>query len=129
MSSFKLAKKNALSDNRTNIYYLHEKKLQSFVDEKNKLPVYREELKILQEKYKTNHLIKFQIENLENKIYDIINDTLLNEYLLDFFTLINNPENSYEELSQKGKMDTFVNSKVNNSRIELYNNYIEKFLL
>jgi hypothetical protein len=127
MSSFKLAKKNALSDNRTNIYYLHEKKLQSFEDEKNKLPEYKEELRVLQEKCKTNHLIKFEIKNLENKIDDIINDTLLNEYLLDFFSLINTPENSYEELSQKGKMDTFVNSKVNNSRIELYNNYIAKF--
>ena len=37
MSKFKITKKNALSDNRTNIYDLHEKKLDQFKQEKNKL--------------------------------------------------------------------------------------------
>ena len=40
MASFKLAKKDALSDTRTNIYYLHEKKLDYFEQEKNNLPIY-----------------------------------------------------------------------------------------
>lgn len=34
MSTFKITKKNALSDNRTNIYDLHEKKLEHFRLEK-----------------------------------------------------------------------------------------------
>ena len=36
MASFKVSKKNALSDTRTNIYDLHEKKLEYFDIEKSK---------------------------------------------------------------------------------------------
>ena len=37
MSTFKLAKKDALSDTRSNIYDLHEKKLEYFESEKKKI--------------------------------------------------------------------------------------------
>ena len=125
MSSFKLAKKNALSDGRANIYYLHEKKLETFEEEKKRLPIYQTELKNLISK--NNPSLKHDILIIKKIIDDIVNDTMLNDYLLDFFSIINKSESPYEELLQKGKMDTFVNSKVNNSRIELYNNYISKF--
>ena len=39
MATFKLAKKDAVSDTRTNIYDLHEKKIEYFESEKNKLDV------------------------------------------------------------------------------------------
>ena len=43
-------------------------------------------------------------------------------------SIINEPDISYfEENSQKGQMDSFINSKINNSKTELYNTYIEKF--
>ena len=68
------------------------------------------------------------IKILENKIYDIKNDTDLNNYLLDFISIVNKPDIGYfEEISQKGQMDSFINSKINNSKTELYNTYIEKF--
>jgi len=38
MATFKLAKKDAVSDTRTNILDLHEKKLDYFETEKKKLP-------------------------------------------------------------------------------------------
>jgi len=34
MASFKVSKKNAISDTRTNVIYLHEKKLSEFEQEK-----------------------------------------------------------------------------------------------
>ena len=44
ISPFKLSKKDALTDTRTNIYDLHEKKLEYFESEKNKLYEYTIEL-------------------------------------------------------------------------------------
>ena len=126
MASFKLAKKDALSDTRTNIYFLHEKRLNEFDQEKEKLNFYLEELDNLKKNVKKCD--KNTLKDLENKIYDIKNDTGLNNYLLDFVSIINEPDISYfEENSQKGQMDSFINSKINNSKTELYNTYIEKF--
>jgi hypothetical protein len=122
MSTFKLSKKDAVSDTRSNIYDLHEKKLESFEAEKKKLPIY----KSLLEKYIKEKNIK--ADELKEKIYDIENEISLNEYLLDFFSTINNKSNdNFEENIIKGKMDTFINSSINNSKIEMYNNYIDKF--
>ena len=127
MSSFKLAKKDAVSDTRTNIDYLHNKKLEYFESEKKNLKNYINELNKLKSEKQINNIKKIDI--LETKIDNINNDNELNNYLLDFFALISETksEDNYEELSQKGKMDTFINSKINNSKIELYNNYITLF--
>jgi len=128
MASFKLAKKDALSDTRTNIYFLHEKKLNEFDQEKKKINFYLEEINNLKKNVKKCGKNIELIKNLENKIYDIKNDTSLNDYLLDFISIVNEPEISYfEENAQKGQMDSFINSKINNSKTELYNTYIEKF--
>ena len=122
MSTFKLSKKDAVSDTRSNIYDLHQKKLEFFESEKKKLTSYH----CLLEKYKKEKDIRYN--ELEEKIYDIENDISLNNYLLDFFSTINNnPNDLFEENTLKGKMDTFVSSSVNNSKIEIYNNYINKF--
>jgi hypothetical protein len=133
MSNFKLAKKDALSDTRTNIYDLHEKKLEYFESEKQKYPEYLsllESYKVklsksedLDEKYNLNK----SIVELTEKIENVENDSELNQYLLDFFMIINKKESDPEDVSQKGKMDTFIQSKINNSKAELYNNYILTF--
>jgi hypothetical protein len=127
MATFKLAKKDAVSDTRTNIYDLHEKKLQHFESEKKKLESYV----LLLEKYKNEkeptHETKDKIKDLELKINDIENETGLNEYLLDFFSTINQNKEDFKENDTKGKMDSFIHSKVNHSKTELYNNYIYKF--
>jgi hypothetical protein len=135
MANFKVAKKDALSDTRTNIYDLHEKRLEYFESEKLKINEYINEYDTLkkllknqetnlEEKYKINK----KIEQLEIKINNINDDTELNEYLLEFVSTINNyEESSFEESSQKGIMDTFVNASINTKKTELYNEYIQKF--
>jgi hypothetical protein len=127
MANFKLAKKDALSDTRTNIYDLHEKRLEYFESEKNKLNIYKLELKKLRLLYNTTDLsekynLDCKIEIINSKISSIENDTELNEYLLEFSSIVNEFDNSsFEDNSQKGIMDTFVNASINNSKTELYN--------
>ena len=79
MATFKLAKKDAVSDTRTNIYDLHEKKIEQFEAEKKRLPVYKSQLESLK---KTRNVNFKQIYDLEMLIHKIENDTDLNEYLL-----------------------------------------------
>jgi hypothetical protein len=131
MSRFKLAKKDAVSDTRTNIYDLHEKKLEYFENEKDNLNNYILELdKCTTEYSKINdYVLKNKIDQLRDKIYDIKNDNSLNEYLLDFFLIIDESKknNQFENLNPRGNMDIFINSRVNNSKSDLYNNYIQTF--
>jgi len=126
MSTFKLAKKDALSYTRTNIYDLHEKKLEYFESEKSKYQEYINELNILQ-----NESLKYEtctrIDELKKKIENIQEDKELNEYLLDFYSIISKNDSPDETVNQKGQLDTFINSTVNNSRTELYNEYIKTF--
>jgi hypothetical protein len=74
---------------------------------------------------------KFRLHNeiiqLETKIDNIQDDNELNQYLLDFFLTINKTDQDFEEHTNKGQMDSFYNSKINNSKIETYNSYIQKF--
>lgn len=123
MSNFKLAKKDALSYTRTNIYDLHDRKLEAYDLEKKKISEYRSEL----EKLKKDPINKNKIKELEKKIYNIENDTDLNDYLLQFFSIIDKEMNEYSDTIKKGQLDTFVNSKINNSRTETYNEYINIF--
>jgi len=134
MASFKVSKKNALSDTRTNIYDLHEKKLEYFDIEKSKEGEYTDELNELKEKRKHAkcHGKRFEIDKrieiLEIKLNNIKDDTELNEYLLEFSSTINDYSDcSFEESSQKGIMDSFINVSVNNQKTELYNEYIKRF--
>ena len=135
MSNFKLAKKDHLTDTRSNIYDLHEKKLEYFETEKKKLPEYVSELKTLQLEYSNiieadlRYNLSIKIQNLENRIECIQDDTELNDYLLDFVSVIHEADknNSFENMIQKGSMDTFVNASINTSKIDLYNEYITKF--
>ncbi len=132
MATFKLAKKDAVSDTRTNIYDLHEKKLEYFESEKKRLPEYTKQLGILKKKLKNatideKYSLSKQIEELQTKIDNINDDTELNDYLLDFFETINRSENEFEDQIVKGQMDLFCTSKINTSKIETYNEYIQKF--
>ena len=125
MATFKLAKKDAVSDTRTNIYDLHEKKLEYFELEKKKLGLYISSLNKLKKQYNSalldeKYTLIKQIKKLEELIDNINNDTELNEYLLEFFQTIqqtNNIINLFEEQKNKGQMDFFYTSKVNNSKI------------
>jgi hypothetical protein len=133
MATFKLAKKDAVSDTRSNIYDLHEKKLEYFESEKRKLPEYISLLQTLKEQSQSrnseSNLYKVfqQIEDLECKIENIQDDYEMNNYLLDFFLTINETDEKYEDQKLKGQMDSFYTSKVNNSKIEVYNSYVRKF--
>jgi len=130
MANFKLAKKDALSDTRSNIYDLHDKKLEYFEQEKKNLNNYILKLNNLKKKYEIDksRSVFEKINELELKIENISNDTDLNDYLLEFFSLINNFEDSKDsETTKKGLLDNFVNYKINNSKIELYNEYIKRF--
>jgi hypothetical protein len=131
MATFKLAKKDAVSDTRTNIIDLHEKKLEYFESEKKKLPEYQLLLSGLKSKIvkDINERVKIcrQINILESKINEIMDDSEMNNYLLDFFVTINETGEQFEEQTNKGQMDSFCNSKVNNSKLETYNNYVRKF--
>jgi len=95
MTNFKLSKKNALTDTRTNIYDLHEKKLDYF-----------------------------EFKNKDSSSW-VDNEEI--EYLLDFVSIINKNKNN-EVIIENGKnMDSFVTSKLNTTKTELYNEYIRKF--
>jgi len=154
MSTFKITKKNALSDNRTNIYDLHEKKLEHFKTEKQNLNNYLRQKELLTSELesspetKKEHLLD-EIRDLTLKINDIINETEQTKYLLDFICIINkNKFSEYPEYSENSitpnttniplknllkknnseiKMDSFVNTEINTSRSELYNDYIRTF--
>jgi hypothetical protein len=51
----------------------------------------------------------------------------MNQYLLDFFVTINDESTDFEEQQNKGQMDSFCNSTINNSKIENYNKYVRTF--
>ena len=132
MATFKLAKKDALSYTRTNIYDLYEKKIEYFDSEKEKLPEYILNLCDLKKKYSISMLddkykLLKEINTISEKIQNIENDYELNQYLLDFYPIINKEENEYESVSQKGQLDTFIQSTINNSKTETYNEYIKIF--
>jgi len=132
MSTFKLAKKDALSYTRTNIYDLHEKKLEYFESEKEKLGEYNQELLRLYKEYQDcvidmKYKLSLKINELKNKIFNIEDDYEMNEYLLDFYSIINQKDSEYETVNQKGQLDTFINSTINTSRTEIYNEYIKVF--
>jgi len=132
MATFKLAKKDALSSTRTNIFDLHEKKLEYFESEKLKLDEYKALLKKTSKEYinsgiDTKYQLSVKVDELEKRIKNIEEDYELNEYLLDFYSIIDKQENIYENVNNKGQLDTFINSSVNNTRSEVYNEYIKVF--
>lgn len=136
MASFKVAKRDALSDTRTNIYDLHEKKIEYFELEKKKLEKYRQDIVKIKERLsgslKTDekYSLTLELEELENRVELIENDTELNNYLLDFISIINNyqdNDDSFEDPTKKGVMDSFVNVSINTKKTELYNEYIKTF--
>ena len=151
MANFKLAKKDALSDTRSNIYDLHDRKLDFFESEKKNINNYINELNKCNKEFLSlkknnyNNKLKDRIHFLEEKIYNIDNDIDQTQYLLEFVSILNNnTENNGnngkndkvsipDELVQIYKntnntnMDIFVNSKINNTKIELYNEYVRAF--
>jgi hypothetical protein len=132
MSSFKLAKKSAVSDTRSSIYDLHEKQLDYFESEKSKLGEYIILLKKLKKDYSSACLdqrfaISKRVSELEETINRISGDSELTDYLLDFFETIQNTGDLFEEQKNKGQMDSFCTSTVNNSKSETYNAYVNRF--
>jgi hypothetical protein len=131
MCNFKISKKEALSDTRSSVFDLHEKKLNYFDSEKSNLDNYITELNQLKEhlkkEYSNQTFNKIQI--LEDKIKSINNDHELNDYLLEFANLFYKNETNKKNQSnqEKGHLDSFVHSTVLNDKTELYNEYIKKF--
>jgi hypothetical protein len=136
MASFKISKKDHLSDARTTLEDLHEKKMKHFELEKNKLPELQKQLDSLKQQYnnsKNNQekaIIYQDIKKLEDRIESIIHDYSQTEYLLKFAKIISK-SNETEQYSssppKKGVLDNFIQSKINNNKIELYNEYIKNF--
>lgn len=119
MANFKLAKKDSISDNRSTIYELHNKKMEYFDLEKKNIQKYID----LLEKCKND---KDKTTELKEKINNITDDIDRNQYLLDFIEIFNN-KNKCSIKSEKGDMDLFVSSVFNDNKSELYNEYIKKF--
>jgi len=106
---------------------LHEKKLEYFESEKSKHQEYIDEIKLLQQKEQFTYDVSTRIDELKKRIENIEDDKELNEYLLDFYSIISKNDSPDETVNQKGQLDTFINSTVNNSRTEIYNEYIKTF--
>ena len=154
-NTFKISKREFISDNRSTLLDLHEKKLKEYEKENNLLDELEKKLKeynLLLKEVTNNQeksVIQENILNLEDKIDLIKNDTRRINYLLDFIpfakkiqeTFNNENNNSSKTLhndnninninniidNKKGILDNFVNSKVDNSKINLFNEYINKF--
>ena len=151
-NTFKISKREFISDNRSTLLDLHEKKLKEYEKENNLLDELEKKLKeynLLLKEVTNNQeksVIQENILNLEDKIDLIKNDTRRINYLLDFIpfarkiqeTFNNENNNSSKTLhndnninniidNKKGILDNFVNSKVDNFKINLFNEYINKF--
>ena len=145
MSNFKISKKQALSDNRTTLIDLHDKKMQSFELEKLEIPKIQNELILLKIELLNNNnkqsiiLLKEKINILNEKLELIESDNNRINYLLDFMNIAkkidnnnnnqinNNQINNNQINNQINSLDYFINSTVDNSKAELYNEYIKKF--
>jgi len=130
MANFKLSKKNAVSDTRTNIVDLYDKKLEFFDEEKKNLKKYYIQLNSLQKELNTCDLqlknkVQDNIKRLSEQIYNIENDVDRNQYLLDFF-LIKTNENKKDN-NVKSFANNYINYTIDNSKSELYNDYINVF--
>ena len=125
MASFKLSKKDHVTDTRSSLNELHDRKMDLFDQEFKKLNNYISELNNLKKKSSSDPI---KIVELEEKITNIQNDTDRTNYLLEFFKIIHkNGNNITKESKKDGLLDNFINSKVDNTKIELYNEYILKF--
>lgn len=127
MCNFKISKKDPLSDTRSSILDLHERKLNFYDSKKSQLDTYKRELsELLNEESSKN---RDRIYELQSEIHKIENDTELNDYLLDFIDIIykNNRKLSCTTSENKGVLDTYINSHIINDKTELYNEYIKKF--
>ena len=136
MTNFKISKKEFISDSRTTLNHLHEKQLESFeIESKNlnklldNLNTYKNKLPTITNNQEKVKLVD-KIKELEESISNIKNDTKRIEYLLDFITFATQLKNFSDDIdiiNKKGVLDNFVNSKIDNSKIQLYNDYIKKF--
>jgi hypothetical protein len=128
MSTFKISKKEHLSDTRSTINDLHEKRMSYFEQERAKLDEYTNELECLTALPEKTYADNCRIEFLQERVESITDDKELNEYLLDFMTILSNNNDNQESFTpKKGKMDTFINSTINTSKASMYNEYITQF--
>jgi hypothetical protein len=128
MTNFKLSKRDALSDTRSSVNELHEKKMDYFEKENKNLNNYIEDLNNL--KCKNDIKSKKKFLELEKKIQDIKNDNERTQYLLDLFKILekhNISMKDFDNNKKDGKIENFINYSVDNSKIKLYNEYIKKF--
>jgi hypothetical protein len=138
MSNFKISKKDFISDSRTTLNDLHEKKMKIFESESKKLSSLESELLSLKKELlninnnQQRVIINEKIKNLEERVLLIKNNSNMINYLLDFIPFANKIEliessETENNTPKKGTLDNFINSKIDNSKIELFNEYIKKF--
>ncbi len=136
MSSFKISKKNIHSDNRSSIEEKHIETINKIEKEYKNLDNYKEELKILtqlEEKFNsTNDKIKLinvrdKIKILEEKIYNINNQTEMLEYLYNSMEFISScEEENLEKINGSDNVNDFLTTKEINKNGEKYDNYMSK---
>ena len=117
---------------------IHNKKITQFLDEKNNIDNYKNELELLQQKiqqYKpSKQLSDIELENklklidqqkeLEEKIMKIQENTESNNYLLNTSSMVYDYYDKNQE-KKKSVIDLFNNKVEKNSSIDNYMNYID----
>ena len=131
MSSFKISKKNAHTDNRMSIIAKHEETIESIEKEKKSLDKYKSELNLLykaRDNNKFNRVLEEKIKKLENKIEEITSDQSLADYLfksIDFIKNIDNEEYT-TECDNEGEIFKYITLDSKNNKEEVYNMYMAK---
>jgi len=137
MASFKISKKPLHTDSRTSILEKHNTKLKEIEREKEKLEIYKKELKSLKNKDISSNLhlhlqLHLQkIKSLEDKINDIESERELVEYLFKAIEFIKNIDNTSTEQQPDdseylGDVSKYIKLDSKNNKELMYKNYIAK---
>jgi hypothetical protein len=135
MSSFKISKKEVLTDPRVTVEELHNQKINQIENDKKNINLFIRELEDLKLIQNRNFTQDSRISELENKIQRIQSGEEETEYYLNFFPILKNIFDSKDKEKQKlvsdptkkGNIDNFVESKVDNSKETIYNQYVREF--
>ena len=138
MTSFKISKKTVHTDSRTSIIDKHLDTLTKIEDDKKNLDKYRSELVLLKKTKKNfetkknfsdGFSISQKIDNLEDKIIKIENDTDLSDYLFNSINFIkdidNNECTSVENTAEDG-IFKYISLDSKSNKGEMYKMYMEK---
>lgn len=136
MNTLKLSQRNIHTDDRSSIEHLHDNKIEELYKYYGTIDDKKKELEILilkLEKAKQNknyddaYNFKIKIENLNTEIYNIENQTELNEYLLSAAEFMKSDETiTFKEEKDNDGILKFINNNGKTNRGEKYNKYLSK---